>query len=182
MTMEQISPGKNIPNDINVIIEIPANGSQVKYEVDKDSGLLIVDRFMPTAMHYPCNYGFVPSTLAGDGDPVDVLVMTPFEIQAGCLIRVRAIGMLNMTDEAGRDCKVLAVPIEKVCMQYAHIQSLEDIPQVLRDSIVHFFENYKALEPKKWVKVEGWVGKKEAEQEIQLGAERFLSRNSAYIA
>lgn len=172
MSIDQISPGKDIPNDINVVIEIPANGSQVKYEIDKDSGLLMVDRFMPTAMHYPCNYGFVPKTLAGDGDPVDVLVMTPFEIQAGSLIRVRAIGMLKMTDEAGEDSKVLAVPVEKVCMQYAHIQTLEDVPQVLRDSIVHFFENYKALEKGKWVKVSGWVGKDEAAHEINEGAAR----------
>jgi len=177
MSIDQIPAGKDIPNDINVIIEIPANGSQVKYEVDKDSGLLIVDRFMPTAMHYPCNYGFVPSTLADDGDPVDVLVMTPFEVQAGSMVRVRAIGMLNMTDEAGEDSKVLAVPIEKVCMQYAHIQSLEDVSQVVRDSIVHFFENYKALEPNKWVKVGDWVGKKEAGQEIQDGIARYIARS-----
>jgi len=172
MSIDQISPGKDIPNDINVVIEIPANGSQVKYEVDKDSGLLMVDRFMPTAMHYPCNYGFVPNTLADDGDPVDVLVMTPFEIQAGSLIRARAIGMLKMTDEAGEDSKVLAVPVEKVCMQYAHIQTLDDVSQVLRDSIVHFFENYKALEKGKWVKVNGWVGKDEAAREINEGAAR----------
>lgn len=173
MAIGQISPGKEVPKDINVIIEIPANGNQVKYEVDKDSGLLIVDRFMPTAMHYPCNYGFIPSTLAEDGDPVDVLVMTPFEVQAGSMIRARVIGMLNMTDEAGKDSKLLAVPIEKVCMQYAHIQTLEDVPQILRDSIVHFFENYKALEPNKWVKVGAWVGKKEAEQEILDGVAQY---------
>ena len=173
MAINQLPPGENIPNDINVFIEIPADGTQVKYEVDKESGLLIVDRFMPTAMHYPCNYGYVPSTLADDGDPVDVLVMTPFQVQAACLIRCRAIGMLNMTDEAGKDSKVLAVPIEKVCMQYADIKSLDDVSKLLRDSIVHFFENYKALEPNKWVKVEGWVGKKEAEAEIKAGAENY---------
>ena len=173
MDIGNLSPGKDIPNDINVIIEIAANASQVKYEVDKDSGLLIVDRFMPTAMHYPCNYGFVPSTLAEDGDPVDVLVMTPFDVQPGALIRCRAIGMLKMTDEAGKDSKVLCVPINKVCMQYEHIKTLEDVPQLFRDSIKHFFENYKALEPNKWVKVDGWLGKAEAEAEIKAGVEHY---------
>lgn len=173
MSIAHIPPAKDVPNDINVIIEIPANNSQVKYEVDKDSGLLVVDRFMPTSMHYPCDYGFMPSTLAEDGDPVDVLVMTPFQIQAGCMIRCRVLGMLKMTDESGRDSKIMAVPIEKVCKQLAHIQSLEDIPQITRDSIVHFFESYKALEPGKWVKLEGWAGKKEAEEEIKKAVEAY---------
>lgn len=167
MSIEKLTAGKDIATDVNVIIEIPANGSQVKYEVDKNSGLLVVDRFMPTSMHYPCNYGFIPGTLAEDGDAIDILVMTPFQVQAGCLIRSRILGMLNMTDEAGRDSKLLAVPIEKVCRQYAHIQSLEDIPQITRDSIVHFFESYKALEPEKWVKLDGWVGKEAAIEEVR---------------
>lgn len=173
MSLAQLSPGKDIPNDVNVIIEIPANSSQVKYEVDKDTGLLIVDRFMPTAMHYPCDYGYIPSTLAEDGDPVDVLVMTPFKVQAGCLIRCRILGMLNMTDEAGRDSKLLAVPIEKVCRQFAHIQTLEDIPQITRDSIVHFFEHYKDLEADKWVKLEGWAGKEAAAADINKAIESY---------
>ena len=113
--LDHISPGRSIPDDFNVVVEISANCTPVKYEFDKDSGLLTVDRFMPTAMHYPCNYGFIPNTLSDDGDPVDVLVLTPYPIQPGSLIRVRALGMLQMTDESGEDCKVLAVPIEKVC-------------------------------------------------------------------
>jgi inorganic pyrophosphatase len=173
MSIQSVAPGKHIPDDINVIIEIAANNSQVKYEVDKDSGLLVVDRFMPTAMHYPCDYGYIPSTLADDGDPVDVLVMTPFQIQPGCLIRCRVLGMLNMTDEGGRDSKLLAVPIEKVCRQFSHIQSLEDVPQITRDSIVHFFEHYKDLEPEKWVKLEDWVGKAEAEKEINAAIANY---------
>lgn len=176
MSFAQLTSGKEIPNDVNVVIEIPADSSQVKYEVDKDSGLLIVDRFMPTSMHYPCDYGYIPATLAEDGDPVDVLVMTPYKVQAGCLIRCRILGMLNMTDEAGRDSKVLAVPIEKVCKQFAHIQKLEDIPQITRDSIVHFFENYKALEPEKWVKLDGWVGQEEATEMIKKAVERATSK------
>src|ERR1700722_18368286 len=116
MNLKELSPAKNVPDDINVIIEIPAQAGMIKYEMDKDSGLLSVDRFMPTAMYYPANYGFVPNTLSGDGDPVDVLVITPVPIQAGTLIRVRAIGVLNMEDESGQDRKVLALPIKKICM------------------------------------------------------------------
>ncbi len=173
MSVLKISAGKQIPDDINVIIEIPAHASPVKYELDKDSGLLTVDRFMPTAMHYPCNYGYVPSTLADDGDPVDVLVMTPFSVQPGSLIRVRALGMLNMTDESGEDSKILAVPIEKVCVQFAKLKSLEDVSSVLLDSIVHFFEHYKDLEPNKWVKVKGWEDIEAAKKEIEDSVARY---------
>jgi len=182
MSIAQLPAAKDVPNDINVIIEIPANDNQVKYEVDKDSGLLIVDRFMPAAMHYPCDYGFIPSTLAEDGDPVDVLVMTPFKVQAGCLIRCRVLGMLKMVDEAGRDNKIMTVPIEKTCKQYAHIQSLDDIPQITRDSIVHFFENYKGLEPEKWVKLDGWVGESEAEAEINKAIAAYKKHNESVVA
>ncbi len=164
---DQIDAGRHIPDDFNVIIEIPANSDSVKYELDKNSGLLAVDRFMPTAMHYPCNYGFVPRTLADDGDPADVLVITPLAVQHGSLIRCRALGMLAMTDESGEDAKILAVPIEKVCAQYGHIKTLEDVPQLLLDSITHFFENYKALEQGKWVKVSGWKGLEAAKVELE---------------
>lgn len=173
MSFDQLTAGKDIPNDVNVVIEIPADNSQVKYEVDKDTGLLIVDRFMPTAMHYPLDYGYIPATLAEDGDPVDVLVMTPFPIQAGCMIRCRIIGVLRMTDEAGPDSKMIAIPIEKICKQYAHIQSLDDIPQITRDSIVHFFEHYKDLEPEKWVKLAGWGDKAEAAGEIEKAVKSY---------
>lgn len=171
--LSAISPGKNIPDDINVIIEISANSTPVKYEVDKESGLLVVDRFMPVAMHYPCNYGFVPNTLSNDGDPVDVLVLTPFPVQAGCLMRCRALGVLQMTDESGEDYKILAVPVEKSCVHYAHMKTLNDIPDITKKSIAHFFENYKKLEPGKWVKIGEWLDKDAATKEINDSIARF---------
>ena len=171
--LSEISPGKSIPDDINVIIEVPAHSDPVKYEVDKDSGLLEVDRFMPAAMHYPCNYGFVPNTLAGDGDPADVLVIAPLAVQPGALVRCRALGVLQMTDESGEDAKIIAVPIKKVCMHYAHVESLEDLPKIQLDSIKHFFEHYKDLEPGKWVKVNGFVGVDAAAKEINDSIDRY---------
>ncbi len=171
--LQSISPGRDIPNDFNVIIEISANAMPVKYEVDKASGLLMVDRFMPTAMHYPCNYGFIPNTLSNDGDPVDVLVVSPFPIHPGSLIRCRAVGMLQMTDESGEDAKILALPIEKVCAQYADMKKLADVPKVTRDMISHFFENYKKLEPGKWVKISGWVDADAATKEINDSIARY---------
>ncbi len=166
MAIQDIPAGKNIPSDFNAIIEIPANGGSIKYEVDKESGLLMVDRFMPVAMHYPCDYGYVPSTLADDGDAMDVLVLTPYPVQPGTLVRVRALGLLVMTDEAGKDSKILAAPIEKACAQFADVKTLKDLPEMLLNRISHFFEQYKALEPNKWVKVEGWQGKEAAEQAL----------------
>ena len=173
MNLKELSPGKHIPDDFNVIIEIPAQAGMIKYEMDKDSGLLAVDRFMPTAMYYPANYGFVPNTLSGDGDPVDVLVITPAPVQAGVLIRARAVGVLNMEDESGMDRKVLALPLKKACVQLAHIDKLEDVPEILRKSIVHFFEQYKALESGKWVKISGWEGVKAAQNEIEESIKRY---------
>lgn len=174
-----ISPGKNIPNDINVIIEISANSTPVKYEIDKESGLLMVDRFMPVAMHYPCNYGFVPNTLSKDGDPVDVLVLTPFPVQAGSIIRCRALGVLQMTDESGEDYKILALPIEKACVHYVHMKSLNDIPDITKKSIAHFFEYYKKLEPGKWVKIGDWLDKDAAATEINESVARYRMGKSA---
>lgn len=173
MNMKDLAAARSLPDDINVIIEIPAQGGMIKYEMDKDTGLLAVDRFMPTAMYYPANYGFVPNTLSGDGDPVDVLVITPVPVQAGTLIRARAVGVLNMEDESGQDRKILALPIKKSCQQLAHIDKLEDVPEILRKSIVHFFEQYKALEPGKWVKISGWEGVKAAQQEIEDSIRRY---------
>ena len=173
MNLKELSPAKSVPDDVNVIIEIPAQAGMIKYEMDKDSGLLSVDRFMPTAMYYPANYGFVPNTLSGDGDPVDILVITPVPIQAGSLIRARALGVLNMEDESGIDRKILAVPIKKICVQLAHLEKLEDVPEILRKSIVHFFEQYKALEPGKWVKITGWEGIKAAQEEIESSIKRY---------
>jgi inorganic pyrophosphatase len=173
VSLKDLTPGKNIPEDFNVIIEIPAQAGMIKYEMDKDSGLLAVDRFMPTAMYYPANYGFVPNTLSGDGDPVDVLVITPAPVQAGVLMRVRAVGVLNMEDESGHDKKVLALPIKKACPQLAHIEKLEDVPEIFRRSIVHFFEQYKALEAGKWVKISGWEGVTSAKKEIEESIQRY---------
>ena len=176
--MANIPAGQQIPNDFNAIIEIPTDCGAIKYEVDKDSGLLMVDRFMTTSMRYPCNYGYVPSTLADDGDPVDVLVITPHPVVAGSLVRVRPIGILQMTDEAGKDAKILAVPIEKVCRQMAPIKSLKDVSPLLLDSLIHFFEHYKDLEPNKWVKIDGWADKTAAEKELQEGIARYPQENT----
>jgi len=161
-----IAAGRDIPEDFNVIIEIAADSAPVKYELDKDTGMLVVDRFMPGAMRYPCNYGFVPSTLSQDGDPVDVLVVAPYPVQPGTLVRCRAIGLLQMTDESGKDSKILAVPINKICAEYAYIQTYTDIPPVQLQRICNFFERYKDLEANKWVQVDGWDDKKAAHKEI----------------
>lgn len=166
MDTTQISAGKDVPNDINVIIEIPAHSDPVKYEVDKDSGALFVDRFMATCMHYPCNYGYIPNTLSDDGDPADVLVVTPFPLVHGAVIRVRPVGMLKMTDESGEDAKILAVPVDKLSVLYRNVQQAEDLPALLLEQISHFFEHYKDLEAGKWVKVDGWADADAAKQEI----------------
>ncbi|HHQ69530.1 MAG TPA: inorganic diphosphatase [Halothiobacillaceae bacterium] len=172
MNLDKIGPGKNPPQDINVVIEIPAQSAPVKYEVDKDSGALIVDRFMGTAMFYPADYGFVPGTLSEDGDPVDVLVVSPQPLQPGSVIRARPVGMLRMTDEAGVDAKIIAVPHDKLTPAYKHVQEVEDLPAHLIDQIKHFFEQYKALEPGKWVRCEGFENAKAAEAEIEASIKR----------
>ncbi|MCG5536255.1 inorganic diphosphatase [Ectothiorhodospira mobilis] len=176
MNIDKIPAGKDVPNDINVIIEIPAQASPVKYEVDKDSGALLVDRFMATPMFYPCNYGFVPHTLSDDGDPVDVLVMTPHPLLSGSVIRCRPVGMLNMTDEAGEDAKLLAVPVSKLYPEYDGIQGPDDVSPLLLEQIRHFFEHYKELEPNKWVKVQGWEGADAARAEIESSIRRFQEK------
>lgn len=166
MSYEKVSPGDNLPENINVIIEIPALSDPVKYEVDKDSGALVVDRFMSTSMHYPCNYGYVPKTLCDDGDPLDVLVVAPHPLVVGAVITVRPVGMLKMTDESGEDSKILAVPINKLTHQYHKVVTFEDLPQTLIRSIAHFFEHYKDLEDGKWVNIDGWFGLEETRKEI----------------
>ncbi|MHB8474131.1 MAG: inorganic diphosphatase [Gammaproteobacteria bacterium] len=173
MNLDRVTSGKDVPNDVNVIIEIPSHSDPVKYEVDKETGAMFVDRFMNTAMHYPCNYGYVPHTLSEDGDPVDVLVITPVPLISGSVIRCRPIGLLRMTDEAGPDGKVLAVPIDKLCTLYRHAQSPDDVPAQLLAQIAHFFEHYKDLEPNKWVKVEGWADASGAKAEIMASLARF---------
>jgi inorganic pyrophosphatase len=173
MGLDRVPSGKDLPNDFNVVIEIPAHADPVKYEVDKESGAIFVDRFMSTAMHYPCNYGYIPHTIAGDGDPVDVLVLSPFALPPGSVVRCRPIGMLAMTDEAGEDAKLLAVPVDKLTPIYRSITSPRDLPQITLDQISHFFEHYKDLEPGKFVKVMGWVEADEAKKEIMNGVAAF---------
>lgn len=173
MSLNNIACGKNVPHDVNVIIEIPMNGPPVKYEVDKESGALFVDRFMATAMFYPTNYGYIPQTLSLDGDPVDVLVVTPFPLLNGSVIRCRPVGMLKMTDESGEDAKLIAVPVDKLCQYYRKVQNYLDLPQPLLQSIEHFFSHYKDLEEGKWVKIDGWSGVEQAHQEIINSQKRY---------
>ncbi len=173
MSLNAVPAGKNLPDEINVIIEIPAHADPVKYEVDKDTGAIFVDRFMATCMHYPTNYGYVNNTLSEDGDPVDVLVVTPFPLLAGSVIRCRPVGVLNMTDESGKDAKVLAVPVDKLSTIYRGITEVEQVPELLRQQIEHFFEHYKDLEAGKWVKVDGWAGAAAAKEEIVASVKRY---------
>lgn len=173
MNLDRVSSGSDIPNEINVIIEIPAFAPPVKYELDKKTGALFVDRFMNTAMHYPCNYGYVPATLSNDGDPVDVLVLTPTPLISGAVIRARPVGVLKMTDEGGEDAKVLAVPIDKLCRSYLKVKDIEDVPQEVLEQIAHFFEHYKDLDKGKWVRVDGWANIEEAKAEIVASRKRF---------
>ena len=173
MGLDLVTPGTAAPDLFNVIIEIPMNADPVKYEVDKESGAIFVDRFMSTAMHYPCNYGYIPHTISDDGDPVDVLVITPFPLVPGVVVRCRTIGMLKMTDEAGGDAKLLAVPVDKILPIYTHWQKPEDMNPWRLEQIQHFFEHYKDLEKGKWVKVDGWAGPDEAKAEILAGIEAY---------
>lgn len=173
MSFQNVTPGAEAPHQFNVIIEIPMNADPIKYEVDKESGAMFVDRFMSTAMHYPCNYGYVPQTLSDDGDPVDVLVITPFPLAAGVVVCCRPIGVLNMEDEAGGDAKLLAVPIDKILSIYRHWQKPEDMNELRLNQIQHFFEHYKDLEPGKWVKTKGWDGPEAAREEVRAGIEAY---------
>tara|TARA_R110000868_G_scaffold392875_1_gene663690 strand:- start:6875 stop:7402 length:528 start_codon:yes stop_codon:yes gene_type:complete len=173
MGLKHVNPGKDIPHDLNVIIEIPAHAPPIKYEVDKDSGAIFVDRFMATAMFYPCNYGYVPDTLSEDGDPVDVLVVTPHPLLAGSVVRCRPVGVLKMTDESGIDAKIMAVPVSKLTKEYDHVKTYEDLSSGLIKSIAHFFEHYKDLEEGKWVKIDGWEGVDSATAEIEASVKRY---------
>jgi len=173
MGLMEIESGRDVPNEINVIIEIPMHGEPVKYEVDKATGALFVDRFMTTAMYYPTNYGYIPATLSEDGDPVDVLVITPVPLISGAVIRCRVVGMLKMTDESGIDAKLLAVPTSKLSQMYTSVETYHDLPQPLLFTIEHFFKHYKDLEEGKWVKVEGWEGPEAARKEIMSSVARY---------
>jgi len=176
MSLLNVPAGAKAPDAFNVIIEIPANADPIKYEIDHETGAIFVDRFMGTAMHYPCNYGYVPQTIAADGDPVDVLVVTPFPLIPGVVIPCRPLGILKMEDEAGGDSKIVAVPTEKICAMYKGIQKMEDLPELLVAQIKHFFEHYKDLEPGKWVKVTGWEGIDAAKAEVVTGLAAFAKQ------
>jgi inorganic pyrophosphatase len=169
MSLHNVSPGENAPGEFNVIIEIPMNADPIKYEVDEASGALFVDRFMATAMHYPCNYGYIPQTLADDGDPVDVLVITPVPLIPGVVVTCRPLGVLKMQDEAGGDNKLLAVPVNRILSLYTQWTQPEDLNPLRLKTITHFFEHYKDLEDGKWVKVLGWHGPDEARAEVVEG-------------
>lgn len=175
MALDLVTAGRDVPNEVNVVIEIPAGGEPIKYEVDKDTGAIFVDRILGTSMRYPCNYGYVPNTLCGDGDPVDVLVVLRRPLIPGSVIRCRPVGVLRMTDEAGDDAKVIAVPIDKVTTYYKKIKTADDLPEIVLNQISHFFEHYKDLEPGKWVKTQGWGDVEEARKEIMDSVNRYQS-------
>jgi inorganic pyrophosphatase len=173
MSLDNVTPGDQLPHAFNVIIEIPMNADPVKYEVDKATGAIFVDRFMSTSMHYPTNYGYVPKTISGDGDPVDVLVITPVPLIPGVVVTCRPIGILKMEDEAGMDGKVLAVPTDKILSIYTQWQKPEDLNPMRLKTIAHFFEHYKDLEQGKWVKILGWEGPQSAIQEVLDGIANY---------
>ena len=178
MDLSKIKTGENPPYDVNVVIEIPLGGNPVKYELDKVSGAMYVDRFLYTAMFYPGNYGFIPGTLSSDGDPCDVLVVSQVPVVPGCIIRCRPVGVLLMEDEAGGDEKILAVPVEALNPFYTGIRNHEDLPPILREQIAHFFQHYKDLEQSKWTKITGWKGPSVAEQLILEGIERAKAKKA----
>ena len=172
MKIEAVSIGKNPPDDVNVIIEVPIGGEPIKYEMDKEAGALVVDRFLYTAMRYPGNYGFIPHTLSDDGDPCDVVVANTRAIIPGAIMNCRPVGALLMEDESGGDEKIIAVPSTKLTRRYENVQNYTDLPQITIEQIEHFFTHYKDLEPGKWVKIVRWVGADEARKLIQQGIER----------
>ncbi len=179
MDMNKISIGKNCPNEVNMIIENPMGGAPVKYELDKDSGILEVDRFIHTPMFYPGNYGFIPHTLSDDGDPVDVISIGQLPVIPGCVMAVKPVGVLLMEDESGQDEKIIARPIDKLFPYHANINNYTDIQPILREQIEHFFTHYKDLEKGKWVKVAGWADADRAKELIQEGIDRLNSQKNA---
>ena len=173
MDFTQVPAGKDVPEDIYVAIEIPANADPIKYEIDKDSNAIFVDRFMATPMFYPANYGYIPNPLSDDGAPLDVLVVTPYPVVPGSVIRCRPVGVLNMTDEAGKDAKLVAVPHTKLTKLYDDVKEVTDLPELLLAQIKHFFEHYKELDAGKWVKVDGWADAAAAKEEILKSVAAF---------
>ena len=172
MRIDKIATGRNVPDDVNVIVEVPVGGEPIKYELDKESGTLVVDRFLYTAMRYPGNYGFIPHTLSQDGDPCDVIVMAQVPVVPGAVIRCRPVGALLMEDEAGQDEKVLAVPVDALHPFYTGVTSYRDLPAVMLEQIAHFFQHYKDLEKGKWVTIVRWVDTADAERIIMDAIER----------
>ncbi len=178
MRIEFITPGNNVPKEINVLVEVPAGGEPIKYEMNKEAGTLVVDRFLYTAMRYPGNYGFIPHTLSDDGDPVDVLVANQRAIVPGAVMACRPIGVLKMQDEAGGDEKIIAVPVPRLTRRYENVHNYLDLPDITVQQIQHFFEHYKDLEPGKWVKVLGWGNAIEAESLIMDGINRYKKQST----
>ena len=176
MDVTKISAGRNPPSDLHAIIEIPVGGAPVKYELDKSSGAMFVDRFLHTAMFYPGNYGFIPQTLSQDGDPCDVLVIAPVAVASGAVIRCRPVGALLMEDQAGTDEKIIAVPVDDLHPFYTDISSYLDLPKIMREQIAHFFHHYKDLERGKWTRIGQWVGAEDAERLIMEGIQRAAQR------
>jgi len=166
MDISRISVGPNPPDEVHAVIEIPAGGAPIKYELDKESGALFVDRFLHTPMFYPANYGFIPNTLGDDGDPLDIMVITPFPLVPGCVVTCRAVGVLEMADDKGLDEKILAVPVDSVYPIYCDVKSHSDLPSLVTEQIEHFFTRYKDLEKGKWVKMQGWAGPERARELI----------------
>ncbi|CAN7647109.1 inorganic diphosphatase [Rhizobium sp. LjRoot254] len=173
MRIDAIKIGNNPPEDVNVIVEVPVGGDPIKYEMDKEAGALVVDRFLYTPMHYPGNYGFVPHTLSEDGDPIDVLIASTRPLVPGCVINVRPIGVLMMEDNSGKDEKIIAVPSPKLTLRYEKVHEYTDMPEITIKQIEHFFEHYKDLEPGKWVKLDGWRGAADARRLIVEAIERY---------
>ena len=176
MRIDAVAIGKNPPEDVNVIIEVAIGGEPIKYELDKDSGTLVVDRFLYTPMRYPGNYGFVPHTLSEDGDPIDVLIANTRPIIPGAVMNVRPIGVLKMEDDGGGDEKIIAVPTSKITLRHVNVKSYADLPEITRQQIEHFFLHYKDLEPGKWVKMQGWGGVDEARKLITEAIERAKAK------
>jgi len=179
MNLDAVSVGANPPHEVNVVIEVPIGGEPIKYEMDKASGALVVDRFLYTSMRYPGNYGFIPHTLSDDGDPCDVIVANTRAVVPGAIMSCRIVGVLLMEDEAGGDEKLIAVPAPKLTQRYAHIETYTDLPPITLDQIEHFFAHYKDLEPGKWVKILGWRGADEARQLVLDGLERAKAAKKA---
>jgi inorganic pyrophosphatase len=175
MRLELLPIGKNPPEEVNVVVEVPVGGEPIKYEIHKESGAIVVDRFLYTAMRYPGNYGFIPHTLSDDGDPCDVVIANQRGLLPGCVIAVRPVGVLRMQDEAGGDEKIVAVPAPRLSRRYEHVHEYTDLPEITRQQIQHFFEHYKDLEPGKWVKVAGWGDASEARQLISEGIARYAA-------